>query len=91
MAVWNLYQTCKAFGQRPSAMFGIEDEWLEWDFDHAILFAGKWVEARLEERDKDGRAVYKTLREALNLPKEPMTIKPVSKQMLLMLAGDDAD
>lgn len=83
--MWNLYQTCKAFGQRPSEFFGIEEAWLAWDFDQAIMMAGQVVEGRLSERDGDGRAVYKTLREALGMPPEPMKAKPISKAMLMMM------
>lgn len=88
MALWNLYQTCKAFGQRPSTMFGIDDEWLAWEFDHAVAALGIRVEGRLDEKRKDGSPVYRTLEAALNLPRAPMKPKPISKAMLMMLAGN---
>jgi hypothetical protein len=88
-ALWNLYQTCKTFGQRPATLFGIEDTWLAWEFDHAVAALGIRVEARIEEKRKDGSPVYKSMEDALNLPKEPLKMKPVSKSMLMMLAGND--
>ena len=47
------------------------------------------MEARIEEKRKDGSPVYKSMEDALNLPKEPLKMKPVSKSMLMMLAGND--
>ncbi|TXH08853.1 MAG: hypothetical protein E6R03_17505 [Hyphomicrobiaceae bacterium] len=87
MALWNLYQTCKAFGQRPSTLFGIDDPWLAWEFDHATAALGIRVEGRIEEKRKDGRPVYKSLEAALNIPRE-IKPKPISRSVLMMLAGE---
>lgn len=87
--MWALHKLCKAYGQRPSAVFGIEDAWLAWDFDQAVSAFGAEVEQRQRETKKDGSPRYATVRELLNLPKEPMRMKPVSKSMLMSLAGND--
>lgn len=79
--MWRLHQTCQNYSQRPSAVFGIRDNWLAWDFDHAVSALGLAVENRLKETDKDGKHKYRSLEKALNLPVKP---KPISRTLLQM-------
>lgn len=87
MALWDLHRLCKAYGQRPSTVFGIEDEWLAWDFDHAVSALGWEVEQRMQEKRKDGTPKYRSIYALLNMRK-PMVMKPISRSTLMMLAGE---
>lgn len=72
---------CQQYSQRPSSVFGIRESWLAWDFDHAVSALGIVVQRRLDEKDKDGKPVYRSLEKALNLPMRP---KPISRALLNM-------
>ncbi len=37
-------------------------DWCGWQFDTTVLLFGRWVESKLQERDKKGRPVH-TLKE----------------------------
>ena len=56
--LWTLHNLALTYGQRPSAVLGVEDEWAAYQVDVATLTLGRWVEARLAERDKKGRPIY---------------------------------
>lgn len=50
----------QTYGARPSSLLGFEpSDWTGWQFDNAVMFFGRWVEAHLEERDKQGKPVHK--------------------------------
>jgi hypothetical protein len=65
MQAWNLHQLSKTYGQRPSSLLSIDDDWIAFQFDTAILSFGLEVEARYEERNKKG-ARKRTLKQASN-------------------------
>lgn len=54
--MWNLYSQAKAWGQRPSTLFGIAEDcqYLCYCFDEAVLIFGKWVERWLDVRETKG-------------------------------------
>lgn len=59
-SMWDLYRQAKAFGEKPSALFGIKDNrWLAWQFDQAVLMFGTWVDNKLNERDDNGKPKHK--------------------------------
>ena len=48
------------YGQRPSGLLGLPGEsWEAFQLDHATLALGRWVEAKLAERDKSGKPVHR--------------------------------
>lgn len=47
-ALWELYRMGQNFHARPSALVGIEDAWLAWDFDKAVTALGVHVENELQ-------------------------------------------
>jgi hypothetical protein len=55
--MWNIYQQAITWGQKPSAIFGVEPEcqYLCYCFDEAVLLFGKWVEKWLAVRHDKGR------------------------------------
>jgi hypothetical protein len=53
-----LYNQSTAFGQRPSAILGIDDDWLAYDLDQAVLLVGRWIENRLARRNKKGKRIW---------------------------------
>ena len=71
--MWNLYNLSKATFQAPSQVMNLElwlkqqspetwkiTNWLvNYQFDHAVIHFGMWVEGRLNELDKDGKQKYK--------------------------------
>lgn len=63
--VWNLHQTSKAYGQRPSQFIGIGDDWLALQFDLTVAEYGLYVEGKLEERDSKGKPKH-TLKKILS-------------------------
>ena len=70
--MWSLYQRAKTFTLNPSDELGIptEDGWLRWMFTHAVHTFGTWVENKLAERDRDGKAVHR-LERLLDIPITP--------------------
>lgn len=64
-AVFSLYRTAKDFGQRPSDLMNITDEWAGWQLDNAVSWFGNWVESKLAETDKHGNSKHK-LNDLLN-------------------------
>lgn len=54
--LWTLHSLSASYGQRPSSFLGLApDSWDAWQVDVATLQAGRYVENKLAERDKDGR------------------------------------
>jgi len=51
----------KRYGQRPSSFLGVDDEWAAYQLDVAALTLGRWVDAKLSERDKAGRPTHRLL------------------------------
>lgn len=49
----------RRYGQRPSAILGLADEWAAYQLDAVALTLGRWVEGKLSERTKDGRPVHR--------------------------------
>lgn len=62
---WNLHQTCKLYGQRPSAMMAIADSWMALSFDQTLAMFGLEIEAKLKETNAKGKPKY-TLKELLS-------------------------
>lgn len=56
-----------AYGVRPSSLLGLDPtDWIAWQFDEVVLMFGRWVEAKLSERDGRGKPVNRI--EKLLLP-----------------------
>ena len=54
--MWSLYQQSKEYGQRPSAILGIDPdcEYLCWCVDDAVLYFGRWVDGKLSIKHQKG-------------------------------------
>lgn len=70
---------CKQFSQRPSSYLKLSGSWLQFDFDHAVAAFGITVQNRLDAVDKEGNHTYKTIDEALGLPRKR---KPIPRSLL---------
>lgn len=58
--LWELDALGQRYGQRPSSFLGLEPTgWAAYQVDMAALTLGRWVDARLAERDKQGRPVHR--------------------------------
>lgn len=82
--------TASEYGQRPSALIGIEDEWTSLDLDMAVWEYGRWVLAHLEETQKSASGKLKprwTLQQILD--GEPLKPKAQPLFALLMASGAD--
>lgn len=54
-----LHSLSASYGQRPSSFLGLAPtSWEAWQVDVATLRAGRWIEGKLAERDRQGRPVY---------------------------------
>lgn len=54
-----LHSLASTYGQRPSHWLGLAPEsWEAYQLDVATLELGRWVEGRLSETDKQGRAKH---------------------------------
>jgi hypothetical protein len=57
--LWRLYCLSTSYGDRPSEILGIDDEWAAYQLDDAVTYLGRWVEAKLSERHrKSGKPKY---------------------------------
>lgn len=57
------------YGQRPSSFLGLPPEsWEAYQLDLVTYYTGKWIESKLEERDKKHKPIYK-LEDLLAEPK----------------------
>lgn len=79
------HQIAAKYGQRPSDILGIEDRWIAYDLDMAVVEYGLYVENRLQEVEKKGDK-YKpkwTLQQILSGAAE----KPQNQLSALLLAS----
>jgi hypothetical protein len=67
-ALWELYRMGQNFHARPSALVGIADTWLAWDFDKAVTALGVHIENEVnapttpEQRQAQAAATRKLTR-----------------------------
>lgn len=60
-----MHSLAASYGQRPSGILGLDPRsWEAYQLDVATLQAGRYIENKLSERDKDGRPLH-TLQEIL--------------------------
>lgn len=73
---WDLHQTAKSYGQRPSALLKIRSSWTAYQFDEAVALFGRVVESRMQEMVKRGeKLVHKyTPEQALGLAPRVISI-----------------
>ncbi|GIV73535.1 MAG: hypothetical protein KatS3mg049_2091 [Caldilinea sp.] len=58
--LWELDELGRRYGQRPSSFLGLApDSWAAFQLDLACWTLGRWVEAKLAERDRQGRSRYR--------------------------------
>lgn len=54
-----MHSLAASYGQRPSGILGLDpSSWEAYQLDVATLQAGRYIENKLAERDKDGRPLY---------------------------------
>ena len=54
-----MHSLAASYGQRPSGILGLDPRsWEAYQLDVATLQAGRYIENKLSERDKDGRPLY---------------------------------
>jgi hypothetical protein len=53
-AVWQLYLTATATGQRPSALVNVADAWAALQFDNAVVLVGRVIENAAQEQHNAG-------------------------------------
>lgn len=76
--MWNLHRLAKEYGQRPSVMFGLDDEWTAWDFDHAVYFFVQHVEGELAACKTDA-ARQRKLRRLLGIASKPLNVSALQQ------------
>lgn len=47
------------YGQRPSQILHVADEWAAWQLDLAVLTLGRWIDGKMAERTKQGKPVHR--------------------------------
>lgn len=52
--MWLLHETAQQYGQRPSALLGIQSGWVAYEFDQAVGWFGRYVERHREETKETG-------------------------------------
>lgn len=52
--MWQLHQTAKSYGQRPSDLVEISDRWAALQFDNAVALVGVVVENASQEQHNTG-------------------------------------
>ena len=60
--MWSVYNQAIAYHRSPSTILNIANHWLAYQLDEAVLFFGRFVEGKLNERDDKGKQKY-TIRE----------------------------
>ncbi len=74
-ALFRLHNLAAAYGQRPSAVVGLEDEWAAYQFDMACLTLGRRVESALAKNAAAKKNARKPeahiIAEILGAPGEP--------------------
>ena len=53
-----MWLVASSFHCRPSEIAGIQSGWTAYCFDSSVALWGNWIEGKLQERDKKGRAKY---------------------------------
>lgn len=76
--MWSLYQQAATWQTRPSDLFGIPDEcdYLRYVFDEAVLYFGRSIDSKLDERYEKGPHKGKrkhTLQQLLSDNPQPRT------------------
>jgi len=74
---------CQAYNQLPSDVFGIDDAWAAWDFNHAVLTFGRYVGNELD-KCKDQNARDRRIHDLLGIPRKP---KPININALMGMQG----
>lgn len=92
--MWQIYQKCKTFSQRPSSLLQISDAWASYQFDGAVNLVGIIIENALQEqhnvgtkRQPEWRAKYtlsQLLDEKFRLP-APKTEKDRTRESMSTL------
>lgn len=62
-----LHQLASTYNARPSAMLGIEDNWLALSVDRAVFTWGRHVDNKLRETFKDGKTPRYSIEELLDI------------------------
>lgn len=57
--LWELDELARRYGQRPSQVLNIADDWAAYQLDVATLTVGRWVDGKLAERTKEGEPVHR--------------------------------
>lgn len=70
-----LWTTARDLSQKPSDLIGIEDTYTAFEFDAAVTALGRYVDNKLEQRDKNLKPVYKNLDAVLALQKKEKVSK----------------
>lgn len=81
--MWNLYRKAETFSTLPAELLGLENPWVRWQFDNAVLHLGTVVTHRMGEEDRRGKPRYPTVEQALGLMPAP---KPVNVAALATFA-----
>lgn len=50
-----MYNQAITFHQSPSQILNIHNPWMAYQIDESVLYFGRWVESKLNERDKKGK------------------------------------
>lgn len=53
--LWRLHTLGDAYGVRPSALLGIDDEWLAFQLDETVLIFGREMENEMSKASADER------------------------------------
>lgn len=78
--MWTMYNQCKELNQIPSEVVGIRDSaYLAWQFNNAVFYWGRHVDARMNERDKKGRPKNR-IEDVLGIPRK---VKPINVGSML--------
>lgn len=56
--VWRLHIQADAYSKPPAELVGIRNTWLAYQFNGAVIFYGRYVEGKLNERDDDGKPIH---------------------------------
>lgn len=54
MNLWPLYLIATKTGKRPSEIVGIDEEWVAYQFDNAVVLVGNAIENASQEMEKYG-------------------------------------
>ena len=65
-----MHQIASEYGERPSVMLGIEDNWLAMMFDKAVFTWGRYVDNKLRETFDDGKTPKYSIEQLLEIGKE---------------------